>query len=916
MEKEQKNYSSTLLMPNTEFSQRGNLGIKEPDIQKKWEEQDLYFKVLKKNEGKEPFYLHDGPPYANGPIHLGHALNKVLKDFIIRYKSMNGFYAPYQPGWDTHGLPIEQALTKNQKVNRKEMSVAAFRTLCEKYALEQVEGQKAGFKRLGVLGDWNDPYITLKHEFEAEQIRVFGRMAARGLIFKGLKPVYWSPSSETALAEAEIEYQDVPVSSIYVAFPIVDGKGVFEKGDELVIWTTTPWTIPANLAISAGPDFYYSLVEVDNRRFVIASSLLDEFAKMMKWENYKVVKEVLGNELGGVTYNHILMKRICPVILGKHVTLDTGTGLVHTAPAHGDDDFNVGKEYGLPIIGVLDSKGIMNEDSGEFKGLYFEDANDAVIKRLDEEHMLLKIVKFTHSYPHDWRTKKPIVFRATPQWFASIEPIKADILKSIKGVKWYPEWGEIRLSNMIRDRKDWCISRQRVWGVPIPVFYAEDGTPILEQETIDHVASLFAEYGSNVWFEREAKDLLPAGFKHPGSPNGIFTKETDIMDVWFDSGSSHHGALLKKYGTCVSDVYLEGSDQYRGWFNSSLITSVAIEGVAPYKTVISHGFTLDEHGRKMSKSLGNTIDPLQVCKESGADILRLWVSSVDYQADVALSKNLLNQVADAYKKIRNTFRFLLGNLADFNPAKDSISYEKLNNVDKFILCYLNEVVAKCRKAYEEYSFDGVYRSVLSFMTNELSAFYLDYNKDVLYVDEASSHARRCCQTVLYKCLLDLVTIMTPIIPHTAEEVYSYMPGEKLESVYLVDMAKDTTIPGSSELIEKFERFMAFRNDVLKALEEARNEHIVGKNSTATLYLELNDSVEALIKELNLDLCLVLGVSKVFNVKGLEGMHFASGIIKVDACTGNTCIRCRKIFDQVNPDGLCERCEKVVNKLLN
>ena len=479
----EKDYKDTLLMPKTDFPMRGNLGVNEPNIEKFWEEHEIYEKGLKKNEGKKPFYLHDGPPYANGPIHVGHAMNKVLKDFIVRYKTMNGYYAPFQPGWDTHGLPIEQALSKNKNVNRKAMSVADFRTLCEKYALEQVDLQMKGFKRLGVFADWKDPYITLKHEYEAEQIRVFGKMAERGLIFKGLKPVYWSPSSETALAEAEIEYQDVPVSSIYVAFPVVDTKGVVPAGTELVIWTTTPWTIPANLAISAGPNFEYSVVKVEDRLFLLATDLLKSFAELVGWTNYEVVKTVMGSELEYVTYNHILMKRTCPVILGDHVTLDTGTGLVHTAPAHGDDDFNVGKKYGLPIIGALDSKGIMNKDTLEFEGLYFEDANDAVIKRLDEEHMLLKIVKFVHSYPHDWRTKKPIVFRATPQWFASIDPIKEDILKSLKDVEWYPEWGEVRLANMIKDRKDWCISRQRVWGVPIPVFYAEDGTAILEKAT-------------------------------------------------------------------------------------------------------------------------------------------------------------------------------------------------------------------------------------------------------------------------------------------------------------------------------------------------------------------------------------------------------------------------------------------------
>ena len=908
----EKDFKDTLLMPQTEFPMRGNLGVNEPNIQKNWEEEQLYFKRLEKNKGKKEFYLHDGPPYANGSIHVGHALNKILKDFIVRYMNMNGYYAPYQPGWDTHGLPIETALTKNSKINRKEMSVAAFRSLCEEYALKQVELQKAGFKRLGVLGDFDDPYITLKHEYEAEQIRVFGKMAERGLIFKGLKPVYWSPSSETALAEAEIEYQDVPVSSIYVAFPVEDGKGILDKNVELVIWTTTPWTIPANLAICAGPKFEYSVVKVNNRHFLLASAAVESFAKLCEWDGYEIEKTVEGSLLEGITYNHLLMNRICPVILGDHVTLDTGTGLVHTAPAHGDDDFNVGKLYNLPIIGVLDSKGCMNSEAKEFEGLYFEDANDKVIERLIELNMMLKLVKFTHSYPHDWRTKKPIVFRATPQWFASIEPIKQDILEAIKGVHWVPEWGEVRLSNMIKDRKDWCISRQRVWGVPIPVFYAEDGTPILEKETIDHVADLFAQFGSNVWFEREAKDLLPKGYKHPGSPNGLFTKENDIMDVWFDSGSSHHCALMKKYGTPFSDLYLEGSDQYRGWFNSSLITSVALENKAPFKTVISHGFTLDEMGRKMSKSLGNTVDPLQVCNESGADILRLWVASVFYQADVAISKNLIRQVGDSYRKIRNTFRFLLANVFDYDDEKNSVPYEKLGSVDKFILCKLDKIVKDCHKAYEEYRFDEVYRSVLNFMSNELSSFYLDYTKDILYIEEANNKERRNIQTVFFKCITKLATILTPILPHTMDEVYKYLPMNNKEvSIYLCEMAKEENYPDSEDILAKFDKFMNFRLDILKALEEARNQKIIGKSLNASVSLELKSDIMALLKDLNINLAQVFIVSKLVFVEGLKGDEYPCGKIKVEACTGSTCLRCWQIKDILNPDGLCERCARIV-----
>ena len=914
MDLKTKDFKDTLLMPKTDFPMRGNLGVNELPIQAKWEELNIYEKVVKKNEGKEPFYLHDGPPYANGNIHLGHALNKILKDFIVRYKTMSGFYAPYQPGWDTHGLPIEQALTKNKKVNRKEMSVADFRTLCEKYALEQIAQQKIGFKRLGVLGDWKDPYITLTHDFEAEQIRCFGKMAARGLIFKGLKPVYWSPSSETALAEAEVEYKDVSATSIYVAFPVVDGKDVLSNDCELVIWTTTPWTIPANLAVCAGPDFEYAVVKVGERFFVVALDLLESAAKAIGWENYEILQKVPGNQLEGVKYLHKLYNRVSPVILGDHVTLESGTGLVHTAPGHGEDDFNVGKKYGLEVLCPVDSRGFMTEEAGEFAGMFYEVANEEVIKRLDEENMLLQKYSFMHSYPHDWRTGKPIIFRATPQWFASIDKFKEDILEAIKTVTWYPQWGEVRLANMIKDRQDWCISRQRVWGVPIPVFYAEDGTAILDQDVINHVADLYEQYGSNIWFEKDAKELLPEGFTHEGSPNGIFTKEMDIMDVWFDSGTSHHGALLKKYGTCVADVYLEGSDQYRGWFNSSLITSVALEGKAPYKTIISHGFTLDGQGRKMSKSLGNTVDPLQVCNESGADILRLWVSSVAYQSDMPMSKELLKQISESYRKIRNTLRFLLANVFDFNPAVDSVEYANLGEVDKYVLCRLNEVVKEVHAAYNTYEFDNVYRTILNFLTNDLSSFYLDFTKDILYIHAADSNDRRSIQTVFFECLKAITTMLTPILPHTMEEVYSYMPGEKQESIYLCDMVKPVYYDGSDVIIAKFNKFMVLRDDVLKALEAARNEKIIGKSLNAHLVICPNDEMAKELVDFHLNLGQVFIVSKCDVVSNLEdGVEYPTAKIKVTACEGVTCARCWQIVDNVNEDCLCGRCQKIVNK---
>lgn len=910
-----KEYKDTLLMPKTDFPMRGNLGVNEIPIQKKWEEDKIYEKVLKKNEGKQPFYLHDGPPYANGKIHVGHAMNKILKDILIRYKTMNGFYSPYLPGWDTHGLPIETALSKNKKINRKEMPIAEFRNLCEKYALEQVELQKVGFKRLGILGEWEHPYITLNNHYEAEQIRCFGIMASKNLIFKGLKPVYWSPSSETALAEAEIEYRDVKSSSIYIAFKVVDGKNVLSNNCELIIWTTTPWTMPANLAICVSPTIEYSVVEADGRYFVMATELINDVCEKLGFANYSVVKRMLGAELEKITYKHPLYDRISPVILGDHVTLDAGTGLVHTAPGHGEDDFIVGKKYGLDILCPVDGRGYLTKEAGEFAGLFYEDANRVIINRLNEENALLKEIEIIHSYPHDWRTKKPIIFRATSQWFASIHNFKEDILNAIKNVNWVPTWGEVRISNMIKDRNDWCISRQRVWGVPIPIFYAEDETPIIDQHVINHVANLFEEYGSNVWFEREAKDLLPEGFTHPSSPNGKFTKENDIMDVWFDSGTSHHAALKLKYGVEQADVYLEGSDQYRGWFNSSLTTSVALTGKAPYKTVISHGFTLDGEGHKMSKSLGNTIDPIASCNEFGADIFRLWVASVEYQADFKMSKELLKQVSEAYRKIRNTFRFLLGNLFDFNPISDSISYDKMAEIDQYMMCKLNEVVKNVHNAYNNYEFSEVFRTILNFMTNELSSFYLDFTKDILYIDDAEANSRRSIQTVLYETLKALTTLFTPIIPHTAEEVYKYMPGIKEESIYLVDMYQPTLFKGSDEILSKYEDLMKVRDDVLKALEEARSEKVIGKSLNANVMIYPTDKVAKLLTTVKVDLKQIFIVYK-FTIapNDFEGKVYSSGKIKIEPANGYTCSRCWQIVPSINPDELCPRCAEVVNNL--
>nr|MBP9494742.1 isoleucine--tRNA ligase [Thomasclavelia sp.] len=742
------NYKDTLLMPKTDFEMRGNLPKKEPKYVERWQENDMYNKVIQQNEGKDSFVFHDGPPYANGNMHMGHMLNKVIKDVICRYKNMNGFYTPYIPGWDTHGLPIENAIQK-LGVNRKEMPTAKFREKCDAYAHEQVNKQMEQLIRMGTFADYKHPYLTLQHEFEARQIEVFAKMAMDGLIFKGLKPVYWSPSSESALAEAEVEYHDIKSPTIFVKFQVKDGKGVLDNDVNFVIWTTTPWTIPANLAICLNASYNYALVETEKGKLIVLDTLVDELMAKFEITDYKVVNHYKGSELEYITCQHPLYDRESLVILGDHVTADSGTGCVHTAPGFGADDFFVGQKYNLPAYCNVDEHGCMMEDCGEWlAGQYVDDANKTVTMKLDEIGALLKLEFITHSYPHDWRTKKPIIFRATDQWFCSLDKIRDKLLSEIDNVNWLNEWGHIRIYNMIRDRGDWCISRQRTWGVPIPIFYCEDGTPIIEQEVFDHISELFREHGSNVWFERDEKDLLPEGYTNEHSPNGIFKKEKDIMDVWFDSGSSHTGVMVERGFNYPVDLYFEGSDQYRGWFNSSLIIGVAAHGKAPYKTVLSHGFVLDGKGNKMSKSLGNTVDPIKLVNQYGADIVRLWATSVAYQQDVRISDEIMKQVAEGYRKIRNTMRFVLGNLNDFK-ASDLVEIKDLPGVDQYMLAKLNELMKAYDEAYANYDFATANQEILNYFTNTLSSFYMDFTKDILYIEDANSPRRRQVQTVLY-----------------------------------------------------------------------------------------------------------------------------------------------------------------------
>ena len=897
-----KDYKDTLYMGKTSFEMRGNLNNKEPQIQQKWKEMDLYNKVIKKNEGKKEYTLHDGPPYANGDIHLGHALNKILKDFVVRYKNMNGFKSEFIPGWDTHGLPIENALQK-KGISRKNKPLAEFRDLCMEYAYKQVERQKVGFERLGVLADYDNPYITLQHDFERDQILVFAKMAERGLIYKGLKPVYWSPSSESALAEAEIEYKDITSKAIFVKFPVKNGNGILDDAS-IMIWTTTPWTLPCNLAIAAGPLVDYVVFNSNKGKMICASELLEKLTEKLLLEDVNVLSHVQGKDLLGITYIHPLYNRESPVINADYVTTTDGTGFVHIAPGYGEEDYNAGKEYGLEIMVAVDSKGFQTEKSGRYSGMFYEDSEDAIIEDLKNLDALLLLDPITHSYPHDWRTKKPVIFRATPQWFASIDPIKDDILNAIKNVEWNPKWGDVRISNMIKDRHDWCISRQRAWGVPIPVFYAENGEEIIDQVVLKHVADLFGQYGSNVWFEREAKDLLPEGFTHPGSPNGLFTKENDIMDVWFDSGSSY--MLLNRRGLKYpADLYLEGSDQYRGWFNSSIITGVATTGVAPYKTVVSHGFTLDGQGRKMSKSLGNTVDPIKVCNESGADILRLWVASIEYRADMPLSKDILKQVSESYRKIRNTLRFLLSNTSDFDP-KDSLPYEKLEAVDKYMMIKLNKFIKEIKDNYDNFDFGEVYRNVNSYIANTLSAFYLDFTKDILYIEDPKSNKRLSVQTVFYQILEALIKLLTPILPHTMSEAYDALPYKEAEDVYLTDMPTVKDIL-DNELEANLDEFMKYRDIVLKALEEARSQKVIGKSFNAKLTITLDAISKKVFSPIMAEASQLLIVSQLEFVDGDEFK------VEVSAAQGDVCARCWMIVPAINEDELCPRCNSIVKK---
>lgn len=927
-----QDYNATIHLPKTDFPMRAGLPAREPVFQEEWEKEGLYQQLMEKNEGKPLFILHDGPPYANGNLHMGHALNKVLKDIIVRYKNMAGFHAPYTPGWDTHGLPIERQAIKAYGMDRDKVSVAEFRSKCEEFACEHVNTQRTQFKRLGVLGDWEKPYLTLTHDFEATQIEVFGEMVKKGFIYKGMKPVYWCPKDETALAEAEIEYQDVPCKSIFVKFAVTDDKGVISKligtteNVYFVIWTTTTWTIPGNLAISLNPFFEYDFVKVPNGEiYVLAKELVESVMKTAGIGEWEVLATALGSDLEMVKTRHPLFDRDSVVITGEHVTLDAGTGCVHTAPGFGADDFIVCQKYKIPIIVPVDEKGCHTAESGKYEGIYVDDSNEIILKDLDECGALLATEDIVHSYPHCWRCKNPIIFRTTEQWFCSVDALKDDAVRACHNITWLPAWGEERMTSMIVERSDWCISRQRIWGVPIPIFFCKDcGKPLVNEQTIKIVSNLFRERGSNAWFELDASEILPDDIKCECGC-GSFDKETDTMDVWFDSGSSHAAVLDDgkfPYLQFPADVYLEGNDQYRGWFQSSMLTSIATKGVAPYKTVITHGMIVDEERQKMSKSLGNGISLQEILKQYGADIVRLWVASADYKQDMRISKEMFKHLSQNYLKIRNTARYILGNLNGFEVSQ-LLPYGELEELDQWALMKLNELVTKVIGAYDAYEFHTVLHAIHNFCVVDMSNFYLDVIKDRLYCDEGK--LRLSAQTAMFHILDAIVRMVSPILCFTSDEIWKAMPhqeGDDLRNIALNGMpAPNAAYAFDTEKQEKWTCLLVLRDEVNKALEAARNQKIIGKPLEAAVTVELNGTDctyfrENFAEEALADLCIV---SKMHVSEG-EGapktVENRYGLkVTVAHAEGKKCERCWKFVGSVGSDSrhpaLCARCASVV-----
>lgn len=916
-------YNATMNLPKTDFPMRGNLPQKEPETIKKWQEQKLYQKLMEKNEGLPLYVLHDGPPYANGDIHMGTALNKVLKDIIIKYKNMTGYKAPYIPGWDTHGLPIE--LKAMKKVGVENINSALdLRKVCKEFALHYVDVQRSEFIRLGSIGDYEHPYLTLQPKHEAAQIRIFGEMAKKDFIYKGLKPVYWCPECKTALAEAEIEYAEDPCNSIYVKFKVEDDGGkLFAFNTELdktyfVIWTTTTWTLPGNLAICLGPEYEYVAVHANGEYYIMAKELVESAMKAAKIADYTVSEASLkGKELEYIKYRHPFIDRVSPVIVGDHVTLESGTGCVHTAPGHGVEDFEVCVNHypEIPIIVPVDGDGKLTKEAGEFCGLSTTEANKAILTKLTEFNALFAVEKIIHQYPHCWRCKSPIIFRATEQWFCSVDGFKEDACKAIDTVKWIPEWGGDRIKGMVMDRSDWCISRQRTWGVPIPIFYCKDcGKPIINEASINAIADLYEKEGSDAWYKYEANEILPEGFACECGCKE-FTKETDIMDVWFDSGVSHAAVCNDEHGLrWPADLYLEGADQYRGWFQSSLLTSVASKGCAPYKAVCTHGWVVDGEGKAMHKSLGNGMSPDEVTEKYGADILRIWVASSDYHADIRISNDILKQLSDAYRKIRNTARFILSNLGDFDPDKDSVPAEKLVGIDKWAMARMDEIIDKCKAAYDKLDYHIVYSTMRDFCTIDLSNFYLDILKDRLYVEKADSESRRAAQTVIYNILRSMTLYLAPVLSFTAEEIWGYLPRSTkndAESVFFNKMPEKSGVSADEAFMEKWEKIDELRDIANKALEEARGQKLIGKSLEAKVTLNCGRDWYDFAKSVEGDLVSAFIVSAV----AVEKSEFDGVDVKVEVAPGEKCERCWTHSDTVGKcekhPTLCARCAEIV-----
>ncbi|MBP3059242.1 isoleucine--tRNA ligase [Texas Phoenix palm phytoplasma] len=912
-----KNYKDTLLMPYTDFPMKGNLSQKEIEIEKYWEDINLYQNILEKNKNNKQFILHDGPPYANGNIHIGHALNKILKDFILRFKSMQGFYTPFIPGFDLHGLPTETAVLKKFSKD-KFSSKKIFLQTCKNLSLNFVEKQKKSFKRLGILGNWDNPYLTTDNDFIAEQIRIFGKMVEKKLIFKKLKPVYWSTSLQSVFADSEIEYKEHNSFSVFLTFPIIREKLNILKDAKLLVWTTTPWTLPANVAICVHPDNNYILVKNNNEKYIIGEINLNFLKQKFNWNKIEIIEKFKGEQLKNINYRNNIFLREGKIITDKFVSKNEGTGLVHIAPGHGTDDFLLAEKYNLEVLCSIDQKGLMTEISGNYKGIFYKEANEIIVKDLIKKNTIIKSEFIKHSYPHDERTKNPVILLAIPQWFLNINKIKNKILEEIEKINWIPKWGQIKMHNMIKNRDYWVISRQRSWGVPLPIIITENNEPILDLKVINHIADLFEKKGPEIWFEWDAIDLLPKNYKNPKSPNNIFKKEKDIMDVWFDSGTSYSVIQKLSKNFFPSDIYLEGSDQYRGWFNSSLITSVATFNKSPYKEIITHGFVLDGDGQKMSKSLNNIIDPIDIIKNKGADILRLWVANVNYNADVKINAEIIKQIEDKYRKIRNTLRFMLGNLNDFDNKKDYIIFEKRKTIHQFFLLEFKNILLKIIKYYENYNFEKIINLIYPFLTNKLSAFYLNFAKNILYIENKNNINRRIIQSNIYDILIDLLKILTPIIPHTTSEAYNSFKLKNKKDIYLESIPNSKEIENfiitkekENKLIQKKEYYdllFELREIILKKLEKACKEKIITQTLKTKIILNLPQKYINMLEELEIQNIF----NKLINVSQIEILFNDKLNIEINSASGTACPRCWFLIENKSKEkDLCFNCYSIL-----